>query len=343
VHVHITNYQDRYYGGGAMIRLYRFDLARGRVDIETISPYFLGVTAGRDAGVTAGRDAGLAARRDEPAGSDELARLEVELTGPADRFSLEIDFAARFAGFAPVPPRAARPASAVLLPGVLAYWRFDGAGYADLSGRGNDLTAVGPAPARSGDHHPDQPAHASLRLAGDGTYLRTADGAPLNKVTLDKGYTVEAFLKLPPDFDDGHGWCGVLTRMGTGGDAGKTGDDPSEPAGTLNLSGVAELQWAVFPQNQNRISTNWSHLLPLDRWWHVAVVNDGRHTVMYVDGCPVVRNPSTPAVGVSSTGRFWILGAYQYGDVVQSPTYYGLLGDVRIAGRPLTPGQFLIA
>ncbi|MFD0520530.1 metallophosphoesterase family protein [Paractinoplanes durhamensis] len=83
VHVHITNYQDRYYGGGAMIRLYRFDLARRCVDVETISPYFQGLPAAK---------------------RNELAELEVELTGDANRFSLDLDFPARFAGFAPVKP-----------------------------------------------------------------------------------------------------------------------------------------------------------------------------------------------------------------------------------------------
>lgn len=41
VHAHLTNYQDRYYGGAAMIRLYHFDLARNTIDVETFSPWFL--------------------------------------------------------------------------------------------------------------------------------------------------------------------------------------------------------------------------------------------------------------------------------------------------------------
>ncbi|SPL87519.1 unnamed protein product [[Actinomadura] parvosata subsp. kistnae] len=97
VHVHITNYQDRYYGGAGMVRLYAFDLVRNVIDVETISPWLL--------------------ERDP----DERTPLEaehLELTGPVDRFSIEIDFDERFAGFAraprrrPVPPgpscRAAR-------------------------------------------------------------------------------------------------------------------------------------------------------------------------------------------------------------------------------------------
>ncbi|WP_405067890.1 hypothetical protein OG558_41040 [Kribbella sp. NBC_01510] len=33
VHLHLTNYQDRYYGGSGMIRLYHFDLARNTIDV----------------------------------------------------------------------------------------------------------------------------------------------------------------------------------------------------------------------------------------------------------------------------------------------------------------------
>jgi len=343
VHVHVTNYQDRYYGGAAMIRLYHFDLARKTIDAQTISPYFLSVAAG---------DRTL------------LQRLEVELTTNADYFSVPLDFSSRFGGFDPVPARPPRPASDVLVPGTLAYWRFDsgqsdGAAVADsvlirdASGHGNDLLRAnlpgsGPrALTWSAEHGADQPAHASLRFDGSrtpakGAYLRTIDGAPLNGLTFETGYTIEAFIKLPGDFGDGHAWCGLLTRMGTGADAGKTGDDPKEPVGCLNLSGGAELQWAVFPLNQNRISTNWSHLLPLGTWWHLAVVNDGTHTTMYVDGCPVVRNPSTPAVGVDGRGGYWMLGAYHYDRIVEQ-AFYGWLGDVRIVGRALPATEFLNA
>ena len=35
VHVHITNYQNRYFGGAAMIRLYHFDLELNTIEVET--------------------------------------------------------------------------------------------------------------------------------------------------------------------------------------------------------------------------------------------------------------------------------------------------------------------
>jgi hypothetical protein len=158
VHLHITNYQNRYYGGAAMIRLYHFDLARDTIDVETFSPWILGQP-----------------ERDR----NRLEREEAELTSDADRFSVPIDFARRFAGFDPQPARPARPARSMLVPGTVAYWRFDTPitdRVADLSGHGNDLVqkAVDGAPMTwSADHHPDQPAHGSVRFTAgkDGTGL----------------------------------------------------------------------------------------------------------------------------------------------------------------------------
>lgn len=178
VHLHLTNYQNRYFGGAAMIRLYRFDLDRNTIDVETVSPWILGRAA---------------------EGLNELERQESELSGDADRFTVEIDFEKRFAGFAPVPARASRPVSRMLIPGTVAYWRFDGrqdggkvgGTVPDRSGRGNDLTLVsvgGGSLIWSADHHPDQPGHGSLEFDGGkpplkGAYLRTVDGAPLNSLT----------------------------------------------------------------------------------------------------------------------------------------------------------------
>ncbi len=222
----------------------------------------------------------------------------------------------------------------------------------DLSGHGNHLTRVtwpgsGPTALRhAAEHHRGQPGHGSLFFDGAknparGAYLRTAGDARLNTLTFRRGYTIEAFIKLPDDFADGHAWCGLFTRAGTGADAGKTGDDPAEPLATLNLAGGGGVQWAAFPLNQDGISTNWSHELPTGEWWHLAVVNDGRHTVMYVEGSEVLRNPSTPAIGIAADGKSWLLGAYQYGGVVEQ-SFYGWLGDVRIVDRALPVRAFML-
>ncbi|MHA4817479.1 LamG-like jellyroll fold domain-containing protein [Streptomyces aculeolatus] len=347
VHVHLTNYQDRYYGGAGMIRLYGFDLARGVIDVETFSPWFLARDPGR---------------------RPPLAAETVELTGPADRFSMEIGFADRFAGFAPpVPPRP-RPPAAVLPRGTVAYWRFDAEGLAaggrdgepvadgararDLSGNGNDLTVrrlhdSGPAALTWSDgHHEGQPAHASLRFDGGkgpdrGAILTTAAGAPLNSEKFTSGYTIETFVKLPEPFEGDHAWMGILSWEGRNGDAGKTtGWSPDEPTCSLNLSPERFLQYVVYPHRQDADPTSWSHTLPVGRWMHLAVVNDGRRTVVYVDGSKIARNPAQRSTGIATLGKPFVVGATQF-DEKFGQGFYGWIGDTRIVARALAPRDFL--
>jgi hypothetical protein len=148
----------------------------------------------------------------------------------------------------------------------------------------------------SSDHHPDQPGHASLYFNGGqnplhGAWLETAASAPLNKETFASGYTVEVFVKIPTSWNaTDNSWMAVLSRWGESGQAGKTGGDQKEPIATLSFSNGREPQWNVYPLNANAPTTNWGQGLPEDTWWHLAVVNDGKHTVMYVEGCPTVVN-----------------------------------------------------
>ncbi|GIF69194.1 hypothetical protein Ais01nite_72290 [Asanoa ishikariensis] len=344
VHVHITNYQDRYYGGGAMLRLYHFDLARNTIDVETISPWILD---------------------QEPEKRNELEQRELELTDTTNRFGMPIDFAERFAGFAPVAPRPPRGPAAVLTKGTVAYWRFDqgradgtavpdGFRIMDLSGQGNHLervTFAGSAPETmrwSAEHHDDQPAHASLFFDGGkkparGGYLRTINGARINDATFANGYTIEAFVKLPSDVrSTNHAWMSIVSRFGAGADAGKTGDDPAEPIATLGMSDGMALQWAMYPLNRDAMSTNWGHEMRSGEWFHVAVVNDGRVTTLYVDGAELLRNPSTPAKGIATSHEPWFVGAYHYNRLVESG-FYGWIGDVRIVDRALPVDKFLRA
>ena len=341
VHVHITNYQDRYYGGAAMIRLYHFDLVRNRIDVETFAPWFLTRDPGR---------------------RTPLAAETIELTGDVDRFSLEIDFAARFAGFAPPALPAPRPAARVIDRHTAAYWRFDAAGQSvadgavvrDLSGRGNHLTVRRLANATeqtltvSADHHVGAPAHASLRFDGGqspdrGAILHTAPDAALNSMKFLDGYTIETFVKLPEPFVGEHAWMGILSFEGRAGDAGKqSGWSPLEPTCSLNVSGERFLQYVLYSEVGDHNPTSWSHALPTGVWQHVAVVNDGRRSVVHVNGSPIARNPRGPARGIATVGRPFVLGATSF-DLRYGQGFYGWLGDVRITERPLEPARFLPA
>ncbi|MFI5758494.1 LamG-like jellyroll fold domain-containing protein [Streptomyces sp. NPDC051569] len=347
VHVHITNYQDRYYGGAGMIRLYNFDLARDVIDVETFSPWFLA------------RD---------PKKRTPLEAETIELTGDVDRFSLDIDFDERFAGFAPVKEQDPRPAGAVMPRGTLAYWRFDSSGLPDapkagkpvkdgkvardLTGNGNDLTvsrlhsSAAEALTWSKDHHAGQPAHASLLFDGGkspdrGAVLTTGPKAPLNNEKFTSGYTIETFVKLPEPFEGNHDWMGILSWEGRNGDAGKTtGWSQDDPSCSLNLSPERFLQFIAYPYIDDTDPTSWSHAVPVGRWMHIALVNDGEHTVMYVDGSKIARNPTRRSNGIATVGKPFVIGGTQSAEKF-GQGFYGWIGDTRIVNRALKPKDFL--
>ena len=339
VHVHITNYQDRYYGGAGMIRLYHFDLARNVIDVETFAPWFLT------------RDA------------EQRTPLEaetIELTSDVDRFSIDIDFTARFAGFAPPALPAPRPAARVVDRNTAAYWRFDATGQSvtdgavvrDHTGKGNDLTVRRLANSTAdtlkltAEHHIGAPAHASLYFDGGknpdrGAILQTGPNAPINANRFLDGYTIETFIKLPEPFVGDHAWMGVLSWEGRSGDAGKkSGYSPLEPTCSLNLSPERFLQYVVYSEIGDVNPTSWSHTLPIGRWAHVAIVNDGRRSVVWVDGSRIARNPTREARGIATLGRPFTIGATSW-DLKYGQGFYGWIGDTRITARPLKPAQFL--
>jgi hypothetical protein len=264
----------------------------------------------------------------------------------------------------PLPPV---PADKVVIPGTLAYWRFEGqnnmpvpegvVAVRDLSGNGNDLTRVTLANGAPGDmtytqeFHPAQPSRGSLFINGGnqapstgGAYLRTADNAPLNGETFKNGYTVEAFVRVPEDCcGTNHAWMGVLSRLGDGYDLGLTSEDlPQEPLVTLSMSPDREFQWAISPFSNSNTVTDWSFRTPAYTWYHVALVNDGKTTVLYINGSEDVRNSHDLSVGLQTTGQYWLLGATTWLDSV-GQSFYGWLGDVRIVNRPLSVSEFMIS
>lgn len=343
VYMHLVNYQDRYFSGSGMIRLYEFDPRANTIDVRTFSPYW------------------LAHQGNLP----PLAKTEVRLEDTANEFTMHVDFKERFAPARPVKPTPPVAPHRLLVDGTVAYWRFEGPSgqplpegslaVRDLSGRGNDLTRV---TLRNGaandltwttDFHPRQPSRGSLFLNGSknnpsfgGAYLRTVDGAPINDMTFKNGYTIEAFVRLPEYCcDSRHAWMGVLSRMGTGGDLGRTGDDPDEPLATLTVSPSREFQWAAATFSDPGLLTNWSFRVPTLDWYHVALVNDGKQTSMYINGSLDQRNPQRLNSGLQTTGEYWLIGANHYARTVEH-SFYGWIGDVRIVNRPLAVRDFML-
>jgi hypothetical protein len=339
VTLNIANYQDKYYGGAAMIRGYAFDLARNTIDVSTFSPWIMSIPSEQ---------------------RNAQQRLMIEKTGPNDRFSIPIDFKARFAQIDPRPDPPEADTKDLDIPGTVALWRPPADAGAvtsvkDLSGNGNDLTAATIAGStgdaavitRADDHAGDAATKGSLAFHGGkgpgrGTYLRTADKAPMNRMTFTKGYTFEGYYKLPKSCCDAtnNAWMGLMGQMGTGRDLGRTQNDPDEGSVELNLSGGAELQWAVWPTNRDDNTTAWGQIDDSGAWHHFAIVNDGRYTDVYIDGALIARNPLSAAVGLGSSGKPWLLGASDYDNVVEQ-AFSGEIGDVRVVDHAINPSQFM--
>ena len=168
-----------------------------------------------------------------------------------------------------------------------------------------------------------------------------AGDAALNGMKFLDGCTIEAFGKLPEPLVGEHAWVGILRWAGRAGDAGKqSGWSPLEPTCSLNVSGERFLQYVLYSAVGDHNPTSWSHALPTGVRQHLAVVNDGRRSVVHVNGSRIARNPTQPARGTATLGKPFVLGATSF-DLTYGQGFHGWLGDVRITERALKPAQFL--
>ncbi len=74
---------------------------------------------------------------------------------------------------------------------------------------------------------------------------------------------------------------------------------------------------------------------------HIAVVNDKRRTVIYVDGSKIARNPTQESNGITTLGKPFAIGGTQFAEQY-GQGFYGWIGDVRIMSRALSPREFLV-
>ena len=342
VESHITNYQNRYYGGSGMIRSYRFKMRENKIDVTTFSPWSKELV--------------------QKGQANPLSRKEEELTTSADKFTMHINFESRVQALD--NSKRSESSDDTVITGTQAYWRFDRhkAGsplsqsdiIKDLSGNCNDLILKTHFPSDnttlrwSDAHHPLQPGHGSLNFTAQkkplqGMYLQTRDDAKINSNKFENGYTFEAFYYLPSSWDsEQNAWSSLFSRRGSASDAGIHGEeaDKDEPIVTLSISNDRELQWRVYPLGSQNGTTNWGHETPFDHWWHAAVVNNGTMTKMYVDGSEVARNPAEKAHGLTTLNKPWMLGGFEYGGKLDQ-IFYGSIGDVRIVDRAISPEEFM--
>ncbi|MGO4692994.1 LamG-like jellyroll fold domain-containing protein [Paenibacillus sp. 2TAB26] len=216
----------------------------------------------------------------------------------------------------------------------------------DRSGMGNDLKmAVAGTP---GDNRLSFTEDGALDFANEkinGQYLTTVEGAPINTKTFDKGFTIEAEFKLGTNIND---WMGILTRQGNNTfDPGE-----QEPLSTLSISSIREVQWASTHGNSssNELQSNWSNSLSAIKAWaqsdeytHVAIVNDGSKTILFVNGVESIRNPQTDEIinGIAAeAGMGWNVGAYEW-DRAPDSLFLGKIKHIRVSSKALEKDQFI--
>lgn len=380
VHQMVVDYQMDYQGGNAMMRLYEVDFTNNKIDVMSFSPWVVQkpkatLNAFDFAELTQPnqrfsfpvnfkkRFAGFLRFKPtlSPTGAPILPRVRSEL----------------LAGYTePTPVVATPPADSndfPLVADTYAHWRAP-AGIAegqvvrigdvlpDVFG-GNDLrraALVGNAQLGdvvwTADKHRLSSAAGSVRfLNTDKTANRlnaflTAMGASVNGRSFWNGYTVEAFVKIPADWDASkHRWGNLLGRQGNRGNVpgGYWGGDPEASSVLFAISSLREVQWEAVPaSNSHYAQTNWSGEIIRNTWYHVAVVNDPATatTTLYVEGAPVLRNVANAATGLraQATPQPWILGAGWW-DGSLDDGYYGWLGELRLVGKPLPAHQWLTA
>ncbi|GAB3408135.1 hypothetical protein GCM10027515_24980 [Schumannella luteola] len=375
----LWDYQMAYEGGNGYLGLLEFDLSGDRIVARTGSPWVLSkptdaLTSYDQPMMTADGnqfelplDFGQRFARFAPGFSD----------GPADQGDLSAKATSLFTDGFTAPPASTRVEAGGAgdyrrVDGTVAHWRFDGAPgpvaegqvFADVAGD-SDLHRVSIAESGStgaqvddvtlipqGDPFSSSGAVCfanSDQTTGRFSYLATEAGAAANKHKLEKGYTIESFVKIDEAWTaTKNGWMKAVVRSGNrshlDGMPVSRWDYTASPA-ALGLSNLREFQWTEVPADTTKGDrTAWSGEIIPGRWSHVAIVNDAEAgtTTMYVDGAPVLRNGrDTGGQSIEETMP-WILGADFVDDKARNG-WAGCIGETRVIDHPTGASDWLTA
>ncbi|MFF2479745.1 LamG-like jellyroll fold domain-containing protein [Paenibacillus sp. NPDC058071] len=182
--------------------------------------------------------------------------------------------------------------------------------------------------------------HNDRNAKGNGYYFRTEQDAPLNHEIFAEGFTIEAIIYLPDPFDEKiHSWMGIVTRQGQGAELNRSGE--AEVLATMSVSNCKEIQWVSHPINMRTSTTSWSRYLAEGKWHHIAIVNDTKRTLLYVNGICDYNSPVEPICGIAAIeGNGWNIGASEWAGRIDS-LFSGALQEIRISGQALHQEDWL--
>ncbi|WP_260598771.1 LamG-like jellyroll fold domain-containing protein [Sphingomonas endolithica] len=378
----VVDYQMAYQGGNGLMRFYEFDLTNNKIHALSFSPWVpqkpkdtlnafdQAMLTEDNHQFTVSMNFAERFKRFAPT-FKAAAASNLSLTAATTKMIMD--------GFTAVPvPPAAPAASAedyVKIAGTTAHWRFYGGTngaavpvgqvIADASGGNNPLkraalnvpatnTAQASDLTWSDDHHYLSAAPGSVVFSNTSnaprlSYFLTDVAAQMNDDAFEQGYTIEAFVKIAKDWTaTNNAWMNVMTRGGRRdaipGWSGSYGDSPPIQFAVSNLR---EIQWEVpsfTAAGPVRSRTAWSGEIIVDRWMHLAFVNDpvAKTITMYIEGAPVLRN-AVDAVGLPNNGLPWVVGAGASNLASPGGGFLGAIGEIRIVPKPLLPAQWLTA
>lgn len=380
----VIDYQMAYEGGDGYLGLYEFDLTNDVVNVQTASPWI--VSKPQDTLTSYDQPFLEGSQQQFTLPIDFAERFKgfnpSFAAGTADEPSLSAK--ARevlldgFEGPDPITTEyPGSPADHPEVPGTLAHWQFNTLANADGSPRvlgpdavipdvagDNDMRRADPATTNSSgteladvtvetaDVHgysADQTGVCFANSSGSRySYLTTAAGAAVNDADFSKGYTIETFVKMSPQWDAStNGWSKFLVHTGNRSKIdgfGRTQWDWTASPTALGISNLREFQFTAVPQDATLgDKTAWSGEIMVDSWAHVALVGgtDGAVT-MYVDGAPVLRNATGAAGLAANPGMPWILGSDWVDDAARNG-WNGCIGETRIIDHATGPAEWLTA
>ncbi|MBN1363155.1 MAG: discoidin domain-containing protein [Sedimentisphaerales bacterium] len=194
---------------------------------------------------------------------------------------------------------------------LVAHYTFDegsGTTVGDSSGNGNHGTTQGsPAWVAAGK------IGGAMEFSGD-DYVDCGDGASL---VIRDAITVACWIKVDAFVND---WEAIIAM---GDDSYRMSRGPATGNG---------IHWGVNGPTGGDL--NGAPVVTTNTWRHIALVYDGAYRYVYIDGVEAARLASTGQIDESNY-NLWI-GANEQ----QSGRFFhGLIDDVRIYSRPLSPAE----
>ncbi|SMY33582.1 hypothetical protein PMAL9190_01040 [Photobacterium malacitanum] len=335
----VVDYQAMYWGGNGMLRTIGFDYSNNKLVIRSFSPWVQNIP------------------------EDERTPFDLpDLTDECNQFEFPINFNERFTnlneGEFITPPG--------LINGTVGYWLLDKENMMRVDNEG-DITTMFQDLSGNGSHFKMEPRKAnqdalnsyfefssskpnsgnssgSILLKGNkatdsGAYLSTL-GTAITQNNWEQGYTIETFLQLPDDWEsDRSRWGGIFCQQASCNDF--TPNSGEDPAVVMAISSLREMQWVTMDNKKQDTTTAWSWDLGTSRWFHIAIINDGRFTKMYIDGIEVMRNPEQQSTGIAiKENANWLIGSSCSNGELHNPLY-GYVSELRIVNRALTLNELL--